>query len=379
MIYLLISYLQRAGISPSCLRVVKYISFRAAMALIFAFAGGVILGPRIIRKLRQLKIGQQILVVTSKDGVNLPDKHRDKKGTPTMGGIIIVTAFLFPVLLFCNLTDPLILMLLAMTVGYGLLGYRDDYLKITEKKSDGISPRMKIFFQLLLGLIVGLFLKIKGAGIIYSLTSETGGTHLCFPFLKDWYPDLGWFFVPYAMLVVAATSNAVNLTDGLDGLAIGTVIIVAASYGVLAYLAGRPDFSRYLIIPYIQGGGEMAIFLAAIVGASASFLWFNANPAQVFMGDIGSLTLGGLIGTIALFLKQEVLLVIIGGIFVLEALSVIVQVASYRYRNKKRVFLMSPIHHHFEKLGIAEPKIIARFWIVSALLALVGLTTLKLR
>jgi phospho-N-acetylmuramoyl-pentapeptide-transferase len=349
------------------------------MALILAFAGGVILGPRIIRKLRQLKIGQQIQVVTSRDGVNLPDKHMVKKGTPTMGGIIIVIAFLIPVLLFCNLTDPLILMLLAMTVGYGLVGYRDDYLKITEKKSDGLSPRIKMLFQLLLGLLVGLFLKIKGSGIVYSLTSETGGTHLCFPFIKDWYPDLGWFFVPYAMLVVAATSNAVNLTDGLDGLAIGTVIIVAASYAVLAYLAGRPDFSRYLIIPYVQGGGEMAIFMAALVGASASFLWFNANPAQVFMGDIGSLTLGGLIGAIALFLKQELLLMIIGGIFVLEALSVIIQVASYRFRNKKRVFLMSPLHHHFEKLGLAEPKIIARFWIVAALLALVGLTTLKLR
>jgi len=379
MIYLFINYLHSVGIHPSGLRVVQYITFRAAMALILAFAGGVILGPRIIRKLRQLKIGQQIQVVTSRDGVNLPDKHMVKKGTPTMGGIIIVIAFLIPVLLFCNLTDPLILMLLAMTVGYGLVGYRDDYLKITEKKSDGLSPRIKMLFQLLLGLLVGLFLKIKGSGIVYSLTSETGGTHLCFPFIKDWYPDLGWFFVPYAMLVVAATSNAVNLTDGLDGLAIGTVIIVAASYAVLAYLAGRPDFSRYLIIPYVQGGGEMAIFMAALVGASASFLWFNANPAQVFMGDIGSLTLGGLIGAIALFLKQELLLMIIGGIFVLEALSVIIQVASYRFRNKKRVFLMSPLHHHFEKLGLAEPKIIARFWIVAALLALVGLTTLKLR
>ena len=379
MLFLLVTYLQRAGVDISGLRVIKYISFRSAMALITAFTLGFLIGPGIIRMLRRLKVGQQIREIKSQDGIQLPDKHMDKQGTPVMGGIIIVIAFLAPVLLFCNLTDPLILMLLAMTVGFGLVGYRDDYLKITKKNADGLSARTKFICQLILGMVVGLFLKLKGDGIIYSLTSEAGGTHICFPFIKDWYPDLGWFFILYAMVVVTATSNAVNLTDGLDGLAIGTVIIVAVSYGVLAYLAGRPDFSRYLLIPYIQGGGEITIFLAAMVGGAVSFLWFNANPAQIFMGDTGSLILGGLIGTVALFLKQELLLLIIGGIFVLEALSVIIQVGSFKLRNKKRVFLMAPIHHHYEKKGIPEPKIIARFWIVATLLALAGLTTLKLR
>lgn len=379
MIFLLINYLHHLGHDMGGWGVLKYISIRAALALILSFLSGVFFGPPLIRKLRKLKIGQQILLITSSDGVNLPDKHMDKKGIPTMGGIIIAIAFLLPVLFLCNLTNPLILMLLAVSIGFGLLGYRDDYLKIKEKNSAGISPRMKILCQLILGLIVGIFMKVKGDAIVYSYTSQTGGTHISFPFIKGWYPDLGWFYILYAMFVITATSNAVNLTDGLDGLAIGTLIIVAASYGIVAYLAGRPDFSRYLIIPFVPGGGEVAIFLAALVGASISFLWFNANPAQVFMGDTGSLLLGGLIGTIVLFLKQEMLLVIIGGIFVLEALSVIIQVGSYKWRNKKRVFLMSPIHHHYEKKGIAEPKIIARFWIVAALLALAGLTTLKLR
>jgi len=379
MLFLLINYFQKTESLGGVFRILKYISVRAALALISAFISGIFFGPLVIKRLRKLKVGQQILEITSKDGVNLPNKHKDKKGIPTMGGVIIVCAFLAPVLLLCNLTDPLILMLLAMAIGFGLVGYRDDYLKIKEKKSDGLSPRMKFFCQLLLGLIVGIFMKVKGGSIVYSLTSQTGGTHLCFPFIKNWYPDLGWFYIPYAMIVITATSNAVNLTDGLDGLAIGTVIVVAASYAIVAYVAGRPDFSRYLIIPYVPGGGEVTIFLAALVGASISFLWFNANPAQVFMGDTGSLLLGGIIGTTALFLKQEIILLIIGGIFVLEALSVIIQVGSYKLRNKRRVFLMSPIHHHFEKKGLAEPKIIARFWIVAALLALAGLTSLKLR
>ncbi|MBN1902065.1 phospho-N-acetylmuramoyl-pentapeptide-transferase [Candidatus Sumerlaeota bacterium] len=379
MIFLLISYIQRLGNDIGGWGVFRYISVRAAFALIISFLNGIILGPPMIRQLRKLKIGQQILLVTSSDGVKLPDKHLDKKGIPTMGGVIIAAAFLFPVLLLCNLTDPLILMLISVSIGFGLLGYRDDYLKIKEKNSAGLSPRMKFIFQILLGLIVGVFMKVKGEAIVYSYTSQAGGTHITVPFIKGWYPDLGWFYILYAIFVITATSNAVNLTDGLDGLAIGTVIIVAASYGIVGYLAGRADYSRYLIIPYVPGGGEVAIFLAALVGASVSFLWFNANPAQVFMGDTGSLLLGGLIGAIALFLKQELLLVIIGGIFVLEALSVIMQVASYKFRNKKRIFLMSPIHHHYEKKGLAEPKIIARFWIVAALLALAGLTSLKLR
>jgi len=377
--YLLITSIQRAGIHISGLRVLKYITVRSALALICAFVVGLLIGPKVIRKLLQMKVGQPILEVTGKDGVQLPDEHKRKKGTPIMGGIIILVALIVPVLLFCNLTDPLVLMLISMMVGFGMVGYRDDYLKFTEKNSRGISGKTKLMFQLLLGLLVGLFLKFRGEGIFYALTGDTGGTHVCFPFVKNWYPDLGWLFIPYAMFVVTATSNAANLTDGMDGLAIGTVIIVAVSLSIIGYLAGRPDYSQYLIIPYIPGAGELTVFLAAMVGASTAFLWFNANPAEIFMGDTGSLALGGLLGTIALFLKQEILLVIIGGIFVLEALSVIIQVASFKFRNKKRVFLMSPYHHHLQKVGLAEPKIITRFWIVAAILALAGLTTLKLR
>ena len=380
MFYVLITWLQGMGESIGAFRVLKYISFRSAISLLLAFIIGALAAPVIIRKLRRMKMGQQILKIEKSDGVSLPDKHNDKKGLPTMGGVIIVLSFLIPVILFGNISNPLVLMLISMTVGFGLVGFADDYMKIKGKdNSAGLSPKMKLVCQLLLGMVVGIFLKMKGDIIVYSLTSDTGGTHLSLPFIKDWYPQMGWFFVPYAMIVITATSNAVNLTDGLDGLAIGTVMIVAASYAVLAYLVGRPDFSQYLMVPYVNGAGEITVFLAAMIGASAAFLWFNANPAQIFMGDTGSLSLGGLIGTIALFLKQEILLFIIGGIFVIEAASVIIQVGSYRYRNKKRVFLMAPIHHHFEKKGIPEPKIIARFWIVAALLALAGLTTLKLR
>lgn len=379
MLYLLITYMQRLGMRISALRVLKYITVRSAMALISAFVIGLIIGPKIIRILKEMKIGQPILQVDTKDGVQLPEEHQKKKGTPIMGGLIIVIALIVPVMLLCNLTDPLVLMLIAVMVGFGLVGYRDDYLKFTEKNSKGISPRAKMAAQLSLGFVVGLFLMVRGEGIVYSFTSESGGTHLCFPFVKSWYPNLGWLFIPYAMFVVTATSNATNLTDGMDGLAIGTVIVVASSLGFISYLVGRPDYAQYLIIPYVRGAGEITVFLSAMIGASVAFLWFNANPAEIFMGDTGSLALGGLLGTIALFLKQEILLVIIGGIFVLEALSVIIQVGSYRLRNKKRVFRMAPYHHHLQKLGLAEPKIIARFWIVAAILALVGLTTLKLR
>ena len=363
----------------SGLRALKYITVRSAMALISAFVIGLIIGPKIIKKLKIMKIGQPILHVNTKDGVQLPEEHQKKKGTPIMGGLIIVIALILPVMLFCNITDPLVLMLVAVMVGFGLVGYRDDYLKFTQKNSKGISPRAKMAAQLTLGFIVGLFLMVRGEGIVYSFTSEIGGTHLCFPFVKSWYPNLGWLFIPYAMFVVTATSNATNLTDGMDGLAIGTVIVVASSLGIISYLAGRPDYAQYLIIPYVRGAGEITVFRSAMIGASVAFLWFNANPAEIFMGDTGSLALGGLLGTIALFLKQEILLIIIGGIFVLEALSVILQVGSYRLRNGKRIFLMAPYHHHLQKRGLAEPKIIARFWIVAAILALVGLTTLKLR
>ncbi len=376
MLYLLVTWLRHIEVNISGIRVLQYITVRATLAIIMSFVIGVLIGPGVIRWLHDLKYGQQIRVIT--EGVPLHERHEKRKGTPTMGGIIIITALVIPVLLFCNLTNPLVLMLLAVTIGFGLVGYRDDYLKITKQNSKGLSPRKKMICQIILGSLVGLFLKFKGQDIVYAFTSEAGGTHVCFPFVKSWYPDLGWLFIPYAVFVITATSNAVNLTDGLDGLAIGTVIIATATFGVIAYLAGRPDFSRYLMIPFVPGGGEVAVFIAAILGASAAFLWYNANTAMVFMGDTGSLALGGLIGTIALFIKQDLLVLIIGGIFVIEALSVVIQVFCYR-RWGKRPFLMAPIHHHFEKLGWPEPRIITRFWIVAAIFALIGLTTLKLR
>lgn len=378
MIYLLINWLIRAGRDISFLNALRYISVRAALALILSFIIGVLIGKPVISWLRKLKYGQQIRKIDPSEGTPIPDNHLKKQGTPTMGGIIIIVGFIIPVILFCNISLPMINLLLVMTVGLGLVGYRDDYLKITGKSAKGLSGKKKFFWQLVFGAIAGLFMIYKGSDIIYSVVGKTGGAHIAFPFMKNWYPDLGWFFIPYAMIVVTATSNAVNLSDGLDGLAIGTVIVSAAGFGVVAYLVGRPDFSSYLMIPFVPGGGELTIFLAAMIGASAAFLWFNTNPAMVFMGDTGSLVLGGLVGTIALFLKQEILLLIIGGFFVLEALSVIIQVAGFKTR-KIRIFKMAPFHHHLELCGWPETRIITRMWIVATILALIGLTTLKLR
>lgn len=378
MIFYIVEFLMGVDERLDFLRVLKYITFRSAMALILAFVLSLVLGPMIIRKLASLRAGQQIRKIQKPGAPDLYVMHQAKAGTPTMGGLLIIASLLVPVLLFCNLQNKLIWILIIMTLGFGTVGFLDDWLKIKRQNAKGLRARIKLMCQLGLGLGLGIYLYHAELGIFYPHKAIEGNTFLCIPFLKDLYPDLGLLFIPFVMLVITATSNAVNLTDGLDGLAIGITITCALSYGVITYLVGRPDFARYLLVPFIPNGGEITVFLGGVVGAGMGFLWFNAHPAQIFMGDTGSLTLGGLLGTVALLAKQEFLLLVIGGIFVLEALSVIIQVISYKCTGK-RVFLMSPLHHHYERMGLAESKIIARFWIISALLALFGLSILKLR
>jgi phospho-N-acetylmuramoyl-pentapeptide-transferase len=285
-----------------------------------------------------------------------------------MGGVLILIAIVVPTLLWADLTNLYVWLTLLVTTGYGIVGFTDDLLKVRKKNSDGLSPRQKMFWQMLIALAASFFL------CYYSDFQTT----LTIPFFKTLRPDLGWFYVPFAMLVIIGASNAVNLTDGLDGLAIGPVIIAAGTYLLFAYLTGHANLANYLQITGVPGAGELAVLCGAMVGAGLGFLWFNSYPAQVFMGDIGSLALGGAIGTIAVITKQEIVLVIVGGIFVMEALSVIAQVTSFRLYGK-RIFRMAPIHHHFELKGWPEPKIIVRFWIISIILALIGLSTLKLR
>ena len=345
----------------SVLYVFRYITFRTIYATITALLISFILGPWLIATLQRLQIGQVIRKVG-------PESHFVKEGTPTMGGALILLAIIIPTLLWADLTNLYIWVTLLVTTGYGAVGFIDDYLKIIRKSSDGISARQKMFWQILIAL---------GASILL-YRSGSFDTHLSLPFFKDVNPDLGVFYIPFAILVMVGASNAVNLTDGLDGLAIGPMIIAAGTFLLLAYLVGNAKLSSYLQITGIQGAGELAILCGAMVGAGLGFLWFNSYPAQVFMGDVGSLSLGGALGTIAVITKNEFVLVIVGGIFVIEALSVIVQVVSFRYWGR-RVFRMAPIHHHFELKGWPEPKIIVRFWIISIVLALVALSTLKLR
>jgi phospho-N-acetylmuramoyl-pentapeptide-transferase len=343
------------------LYVFRYITFRTIYATITALLISFILGPWMIATLQRMQIGQVIRKVG-------PESHFVKEGTPTMGGALILLAIILPTLLWADLTNLYIWVTLLVTAGYGAVGFIDDYLKVVRKNSDGISARQKMFWQILIALIAALLLYNSGHF----------DTRLSLPFFKHVNPDLGWFYIPFAILVMVGSSNAVNLTDGLDGLAIGPMIIAAATFLLLAYLVGNAKLSSYLQITGIQGAGELAILCGAMVGAGLGFLWFNSYPAQVFMGDVGSLSLGGALGTIAVITKNEFVLVIVGGIFVIEALSVIVQVISFRYWGR-RVFRMAPIHHHFELKGWAEPKIIVRFWIISIVLALIALSTLKLR
>ncbi|HWP35662.1 MAG TPA: phospho-N-acetylmuramoyl-pentapeptide-transferase [Thermodesulfobacteriota bacterium] len=339
----------------------RYISFRTIYATLTALLISFLIGPWLIDRLARLQVGQ----VVRPEG---PETHYKKAGTPTMGGLLILLALTIPTLLWADLRNRYVWLALFVTLGFGLLGFADDYLKITRQSSAGVSGRIKLLVQF----------AVAGTAATALYLSPGYDTTLTVPFFKELRPDLGWVYVPFALVVIVGASNAVNLTDGLDGLAIGPVMIAAATFLVFAYLAGHAALASYLQIAHVRGAGELAIFCGAMVGASLGFLWFNAYPAQVFMGDIGSLALGGALGTLAVLTKQEILLAIVGGIFVVEALSVMIQVASYKLR-RKRVFLMSPIHHHFELKGWAEPKIIVRFWIISVMLALVAISTLKIR
>ncbi|GAB6082610.1 phospho-N-acetylmuramoyl-pentapeptide-transferase [Desulfuromonas carbonis] len=341
--------------------VFRFITFRTIYAAITALVISFIIGPWLIGKLQDLQIGQSIRKVG-------PESHFKKEGTPTMGGTLILLAIVLPTLLWADLTNIYVWVTLMVTVGFGAVGFVDDYRKVKLKNSDGLSARQKMFWLILISLAGGL--------ILYYYPPFR--TTLAFPFFKGLRPDLGIFYIPFAVLVIVGASNAVNLTDGLDGLAIGPMIIAAGTYLIFAYVAGNAKLSDYLQISSVQGAGELSVLCGAMVGAGLGFLWFNSYPAQVFMGDVGSLSLGGALGTIAVITKQEIVLVIVGGIFVLEALSVIFQVTSFRLYGK-RIFRMAPIHHHFELKGWPEPKIIVRFWIISIILALVALSTLKLR
>ena len=344
----------------SAFNVFRYITFRTGAATLTALFIAFMVGPPLIRALDRLRVRQPIREIG-------PD-HQSKEGTPTMGGLLILLSLLVSVLLWSNLDNRFIWIVIGITSGYGLLGFIDDYRKVREGHSRGLSVRAKLFWQTIMAIGVAL--------AIY--TDPDFDAHLAVPFFKNFTPHLGILYVPFAALVIVATSNGVNLTDGLDGLAIGPVLIAAGTFLILSYAAGHMGIADYLAIKYVPGSGHLAIFCGALIGGGLGFLWFNASPAQLFMGDVGSLALGGALGTIAVLIRQEFLLPIVGGIFVIEVLSVMIQVASFRMTGK-RVFLMAPIHHHFEKLGWPEQKIVVRFWIVSAILGLVALSTLKLR
>jgi phospho-N-acetylmuramoyl-pentapeptide-transferase len=347
------------------LNVFRYITFRTAGASVTALAFSLIVGPIVIRRLRDFQIGQ----VIRQDG---PQTHRAKAGTPTMGGLLILASALIPTLLWANLTNPNIWVAVIATSAFGAVGFADDYLKIVRRSHHGLWPRYKMLWQVIIGIGVGLALMALAHLDLYN-------TRLVFPFFKRWIPDLGVVYVLFAMFVCVCWTNAVNLTDGLDGLAISVFGVAAAALTALAYVSGHRVFAEYLqlqtVSPLI---GELTIFCGALVGASLGFLWYNSYPADIFMGDVGSLALGGALGTVALLIKQEFVLVIVGGVFVLEAASVVIQVASFKLTGK-RVFRMAPLHHHFELIGWSEPKVIARFVIASIVFALFSLTTLKLR
>ena len=347
------------------LNVVRYITFRTGGAVMTALVVSFVLGPGLIRWLRKKqREGQPIRL----DG---PESHLlTKKGTPTMGGVLILIALTTATLLWADLSNGYVWVALIVTLGYGLIGFADDYLKLTKRSSGGLPGRAKLLGQGLIGLVA--------TGVLIHLGQAPLATGVAVPVLKDLIVPLGLAFPLFGALVMMGASNAVNLTDGLDGLAIVPVMIAAGSFAVIAYLAGNVIFAGYLGIPHVPGTGELAIFCGAIVGASLGFLWFNAPPAMVFMGDTGSLSTGGALGAVAVAVKHELVLAIIGGLFVLEAVSVIVQVASFKLTGR-RVFRMAPLHHHFEKMGWQEPTIVIRFWIIAVILALVGLSTLKLR
>ncbi len=348
----------------SALNVFRFITFRTAMAVLSALAMALLLGPCLIRYLQRRQLGE----VIRDDG---PQSHMSKQGTPTMGGVLILSCVAVPVLMWNDLANGYVWLCLFVLAAFGLLGFWDDYRKVVLKDKNGVRPSRKFAVQGLLGLAVGYAL--------YSgLVGGSVSTAVMFPIFKNLQPDLGIWFVPYAALVIVSTSNAVNLTDGLDGLAIGPLMIAAGAYLVFSYVSGHAVISKYLLILPVRGAGELTIVCGAMFGAGLGFLWFNAYPAQVFMGDVGALSLGALLATVALAIKQELLLFLVGGLFVIEALSVILQVFSFKATGQ-RIFRMAPLHHHFEAKGWSEPKVTVRFWIVAVVLALMSLATLKLR
>ncbi len=343
--------------------VFQYLTLRAILGLLTALGITLLLGPKMIESLTQLKVGQ----VIRDDG---PESHLVKAGTPTMGGALILLAITVATLLWSDLNNRYMWLVLLVTLGFGTVGGLDDYLKLKYGNSKGLAGRYKYLGLSVIGLV---------AAVIMYMTAETDiETTLYFPVIKEWNWNMGWLFIPWAYLVLVGSSNAVNLTDGLDGLAIMPTILVAGGLAVFAYVSGHATFADYLDIPKIPGVGEVVIFCTAIFGAGLGFLWFNTYPAQVFMGDVGALALGAALGMIAIVVRQELVLVIMGGIFVMETVSVILQVGSFKLRGK-RIFRMAPIHHHFELKGWAEPKVIVRFWIITVILVLVGLATLKVR
>jgi phospho-N-acetylmuramoyl-pentapeptide-transferase len=348
----------------SVLNVTRYITFRTAAASLSALAISLVLGPWMIRKLREFQVGQ----VIRQEG---PTTHRPKAGTPTMGGLLILTAALVPTLLWADLTNPYVWIAVLTTTGFGGIGFLDDYLKIVRRSHHGLRPRYKMGCQVLIAAAVGAVLLVLARQGLYS-------TNLVFPFFKNLVPDLGFVYLPFAVFVLVAESNAVNLTDGLDGLAISIFAIAAAAYTALTYVVGNRVLAEYLLLVHFSPVAEVTVFCGSLVGASLGFLWYNSYPAEIFMGDVGSLALGAALGTVAILIKQELLLLIVGGVFVLEALSVIIQVVYFKMTGR-RVFRMAPLHHHFELIGWSEPKVISRFVIVAIIFALFSLTTLKLR
>ncbi len=343
----------------------RYITFRAGMAAVTTFLLCVVFAPFFIQQLKNLKIKE---IAKRADCPDLDQFQHSKEGTPTMGGVFIVGSILVSVLLWADLSNRYILLAILTCLWLAVLGFIDDYVKLTVKGKRGLNKRTKLIWEIMLGFFVGS----------YVYFNPDTSTQLAVPFLKNTLIDFGFFYIILVALIVIGTSNAVNLTDGLDGLAIGCVLIVSLTLAVLSYITGHFVISNYLFIPYVSGAGELAIFCSAIMGASLGFLWFNCYPATVFMGDVGSLSLGGTLGVIAVMIKKELLLVIIGGVFVIEALSVILQVGSFKIRGK-RIFKMAPLHHHLQLSGWNESKIIIRFWILAIILAMVALTTLKIR
>lgn len=369
MLYKLAEYIN-SNFNPPGFDIFKFITFRSALAAITALLISFILGPKIIKILQSKQIGE----ARKEDG---PQFHWSKAGTPTMGGFIILFSVLIPVLLWGDLTNIYVLIILFVTIALGLVGFTDDYLKVIKKYKKGLAEKYKLLGQLTVGLIVGC--------AIYFLP-QFDGIHsiTTIPFLKGVEFDFSYLYIPIVVFIITATSNAVNFTDGLDGLAVGTVGVVALTLGIIAYVSGNIETSKYLNIIYLRGNGELAIYCSALVGAALGFLWYNFYPAQVFMGDTGSLALGGAVGTLCVLVKKEFMLPVLGGIFFVEALSVILQRYYFKYTRKrfgegKRIFKMAPIHHHFEMKGIPEPKIVVRFYIVAIILAIITLASLKIR